>query len=89
MTQEEFVSALGTVLDKEVPLQKVDGITYGNLLKDAGVPEEQVLLLANVQKGIRDGGLEVESNDFEKILGRPATPLNEALSQIVTQISLN
>jgi NAD(P)H dehydrogenase (quinone) len=38
------------------------------------------------QKGIRDGVLAIESKDFEKLLGRPTTPINEALSQIVSQI---
>jgi NAD(P)H dehydrogenase (quinone) len=44
-------------------------------------------MLVNTQKGIRDGGLEIESNDIEKIHGRPITPINDALSQIISQIS--
>jgi NAD(P)H dehydrogenase (quinone) len=87
LTQEEFVSALGTVLGKEISVQQVDDDTYAGIMKGAGVPEFILPFLVGIQKGIRDGELEVESNDFEKLLGRPATPVNEALSQIVSQIS--
>jgi NAD(P)H dehydrogenase (quinone) len=87
LTQEEFVSALGTVLGKEISVQQVDDDTYAGIMKGAGVPEFILPFLVGIQKGIRDGELEVESSDFEKLLGRPATPINEALSQIVSQIS--
>ncbi|MFJ6266431.1 SDR family oxidoreductase [Lysinibacillus xylanilyticus] len=87
MTQEKLVSALVDVLGKEVHVQQVDDATYANIMKGAGVPEAYLPMLVNTQKGIRDGGLEIESNDLEKLLGRPSTPLNEALSQIISQIS--
>ncbi|MFE4354009.1 SDR family oxidoreductase [Peribacillus butanolivorans] len=87
MTQEELTSALGDVLGKEVPVQQVDDTTYANMVKGAGVPEAYLPMLVNTQKGIRDGGLEIESNDFKKLLGRSTTPINEALGQIVSQIS--
>lgn len=87
LTQEEFAAALGTVLGKEVAVQQVDDETYAEIMKGAGVPEFLLPFLVAIQQGIREGELEVESNDFEKLLGRPATPVNEALSQLVNQIS--
>jgi NAD(P)H dehydrogenase (quinone) len=87
LTQEELASAIGTALGKEVSVQQVDDDTYASIMKGAGVPEFILPFLVGIQKGIRDGELEVESSDFEKLLGRPATPINEALSQIVSQIS--
>jgi NAD(P)H dehydrogenase (quinone) len=87
LTQEELASAIGTALGKEVSVQQVDDDTYAGIMKGAGVPEFILPFLVGIQKGIRDGELEVESSDFEKLLGRPATPINEALSQIVSQIS--
>lgn len=87
LTQEEFASALGAVLGKEVPVQQVDDATYADVMKGAGVPDFLIPLLVEIQKGIREGGLEVESSDFEKLLGRPATPVDEALSRIVREIS--
>ncbi|MGU3472852.1 SDR family oxidoreductase [Paenibacillus sp. D51F] len=83
MTQEELASALGTVLGKEVPVQQVDDATYADIMKGAGVPDFVIPILVSIQQDIREGALEIESNDFEKLLGRPVTPISEALTQIV------
>lgn len=87
LTQEEFVSALGNVLGKEVPVQQVDDKTYANIMKGAGVPDFLIPFLGEIQTGIREGTLEVESNDFEKLLGRSATPISDGLNQVVNGIS--
>ncbi|BBH20604.1 hypothetical protein Back11_19490 [Paenibacillus baekrokdamisoli] len=87
MTQEELASALGTVLSKEVHVQQVDDATYANIMKGAGVPEFVLPILVGIQQGIREGTLEIESNDFEKLLGRQVTPISDALTQIVNGIS--
>ena len=89
MTQQELVSALGTVLGKEVPLQQVDDDAYAGIMKGAGLPDFLIALFVGIQKAIRDGALDVESSDFEKLLGRPATSIREALAQIVDEISNN
>lgn len=87
LTQEEIASELGKVLDKEVPVQQVDDDEYGKIMKEAGVPDSLLPFLLEIQKSIRAGSLAVESNDFEKLLGRPATPIDEGLKQIVKNIS--
>ncbi|NOU94357.1 NAD(P)H-binding protein [Paenibacillus sp. LMG 31456] len=86
ITQEELVSILAGVLDREVPVQQVDDATYASIMSSAGVPEPVVPILVGIQSAIRDGALEVESNDFQKLLGRPTTPIEEALRQIVNEI---
>jgi NAD(P)H dehydrogenase (quinone) len=86
MTHEELASALGTVLGKEVPLQHVADDVYGDIMKGAGVPEFIIPMLVGIQQGIREGALDIESNDFEKLLGRPITPISVALSQIVSDL---
>ncbi|WP_306009988.1 SDR family oxidoreductase [Bacillus sp. MMSF_3328] len=87
LTQEELVSELGNVLGKDVNVQQVDDTAYAAIMKDAGLPEFIIPLLVGIQESIRSGSLEVESNDFEKVLGRPATPVKEALTEIVNEIS--
>lgn len=87
LTQEELASALGTVLGKEVPVQQVDDATYADMMKGAGVPDFLIPFLVDIQKDIREGTLEIESNDFEKLLGRPATSISKGLAQIVKGIS--
>jgi NAD(P)H dehydrogenase (quinone) len=86
LTQEEFAVALSTVLNKEVPVQQVDDATYVEIMKGAGIPDFIIPMLVGIQQGIREGALEVESNDFEKLLGRPLTPINEALSKLVSKL---
>ena len=86
-SQEELVAEVGAVLDKEVALQKVDDAAYAEIMKGAGLPDFVVAILVGIQKGIREGALEVESKDFEKLLGRPVTPISEALKEIVSGIS--
>jgi NAD(P)H dehydrogenase (quinone) len=87
MTQEELASILGTVLGKEVPVQQVDDAAYADIMKGAGVPDFLIPLLVAIQGGIREGHLDIESNDFEKLLGRPTTPIDKALRHIVHEIS--
>ncbi len=87
LTQEELVTALGTVLGKEVPIQHVDDAAYVEIMKAAGLPDFLLPMLVDIQKSIRENTLAIASNDFEKLIGRPATPIKEALTQIVNGIS--
>ncbi|MEH7084642.1 SDR family oxidoreductase [Neobacillus drentensis] len=87
LTQEEIASAVGTVLGKVVPVHQVDDSTYADIMKGAGVPEFLLPFLVDIQKGIREGTLAVESNDLEKLLGRPVTPISVGLTQIVKSLS--
>ncbi len=85
-TQEELVSAIESVLEKEIPLQKVSDVEYADIMKSAGVPEAALPMMVEIQKGMREGALEVESNDLENLLGHPATPINEALIKLINDI---
>jgi NAD(P)H dehydrogenase (quinone) len=87
LTQEEFASALGAVWGKDVPVQQVDDAAYADIMKAAGVPDFIIPFLLGIQEGIREGTLEVESGDFDKLLGRPVTSIAEALSHLVKGIS--
>ena len=89
LTQEEIAAALGIVLGKEITVQQVNDATYADIMQGAGVPDFVIPILVEIQRSIRVGSLDVESNDFEKLLGRPATPINEGLSQIVNGITQN
>ncbi|RIX52136.1 SDR family oxidoreductase [Paenibacillus nanensis] len=86
LTQEEIAAAVGAALGKEVAVQHVDDDAYAGIMKGAGVPDFLIPFLVGIQSGIRKGGLEVESGDFEKLLGRPAAPVNEALKAMVEEL---
>ncbi|MBK0009988.1 NmrA family NAD(P)-binding protein [Priestia aryabhattai] len=87
LTQEELVSALGAVLGKEIPVQQVSDEKYAEIMKSLGLPDFVIPIVVGIQESIRNGSLEVEKNDFEKVLGRPVTPINEALTQLVNAIT--
>jgi NAD(P)H dehydrogenase (quinone) len=86
-TQEELATAVGHAIGKEVPVMQVDDEGYTDIMKNAGVPDAFLPMLVEIQKGIREGALEIESSDFEKLLGRPHTPIEEGLSQIVKALA--
>ncbi|WP_462413659.1 SDR family oxidoreductase [Neobacillus sp. Marseille-QA0830] len=86
LTQEELASALGSVLGKEIPVQQVSDEQYAEIMKGLGVPDFAIPIVVGIQESIRNGSLDVESNDFEKVLGRPVTPINEAMAQLVQTI---
>ncbi|NYE07486.1 NAD(P)H dehydrogenase (quinone) [Bacillus niacini] len=87
LTQEELAAALGNVLGKEVPVQQVSDEKYAEIMKGLGLPDFVIPIVVGIQESIRNGSLEVESNDFKKILGRPVAPINESLTQLVNAIS--
>lgn len=89
LTQEEFVSSLGNVLGKTTPIQQVDDVTYADIMKSVGVQDFVIPILVDIQRSIREGTLDVESTDFEKLLGRPATPTEEALTQVINGMTQN
>ncbi len=84
ITHEDLAAVLSKVLDREVPIQQVDDETYAKIMAGAGVPEQVVPILVAIQSAIRDGVLEIESNDLPKLLGRPVTPLSEAIEVLVS-----
>ncbi|MDB4868887.1 MAG: family oxidoreductase [Cohnella sp.] len=86
ITQGELASILAGALGRDVPVQQVDDDTYAGIMAGAGVPEPVVPILVAIQSAIRDGALDIESGDFEKLLGRPITPLREVLRQMVSEI---
>lgn len=87
LTQEELVTALEKVLGREVPLEQVSDEKYAEMMKGLGVPASAIPIVVGIQESIRNGSLAVESSDFEKVLGRPVTPIREALSQLVDGLS--
>ena len=64
LTQKEIAAALGTVLEKEVTVLQLDDAAYAEAMSGAGVPDFVIPILLAIQKSIREGSLDVESNDF-------------------------
>lgn len=84
LSQEEIAAAVSQVIGKEVPVQHVDDSKYAEIMTQAGIPDFVVPMLAAIQKDIREGTLDIESNDFEKLLGRPETPVVDGVRKLIS-----
>lgn len=86
LTHDELAQQIGEVLGREVPVQHVDDAAYAEAMRGAGVPEPVVPFLVSIQSAIREGALDVPSSDLEALLGRPVTPIGDAISDIVKEL---
>lgn len=86
ITHAELARIIGEALGREVPVQHVDDAAYAEVMRGAGVPEPVVPFLVSIQRSIREGALDVPSGDLEALLGRPSTPLVDAVRGIVKEL---
>lgn len=70
-----------TVTYSDLPVEQ-----YTQVLVGAGLPEPIAAVYADGDRGVADGELLVEGNDLEKLIGRQATPLTEAIATAVAEL---
>lgn len=87
ITYDEFAQVLGAVLGKEIPVTYVDDDAYATALKRVGMADVMIPMLVATKKGIREGLMEVHSDDLEMLLGRPAISLKDGLTAICNALS--
>ncbi|MGF0003842.1 SDR family oxidoreductase [Bacillus altitudinis] len=83
-THTELAQMVSKVSGKEIEVEHMDIDAFGEFLASNGVPKEVVPFFKAMQSGIRDGALTVESNDFEKLLGRSLTPLEDRIREMIS-----
>lgn len=83
LTQEELSAVFAKATGRSVQVQYVEPEAYSKALTEAGLPEPVAQMLASMQAQIGEGELEVESGDFERLLGHPLTPLDEAIRSLL------
>lgn len=82
-TYAALAGAIAEVLGRNVPVEQVDDATYERRLTEYGLPPFVVELLVDSLRAMRQGALDVESDDLERLLGRPATALTEVIARIL------
>ncbi len=82
-TYADLAAAIGHVLDRPVPVEHIDVASYEHMLAGYGLPDFLVELLVDAQRAMRQGALDVESGDLERLLGRPATALPDGIARIL------
>jgi len=83
ITYAELAEALKTASGKNFEVIPMTDADYRTTLIKNGVPESIVGFILMIQNDIRNGELTVISNDFEKALGRPLTPIVEVLKEFM------
>lgn len=83
ITYSDFAKAVKEATNLEFPVTSLDIEDFKKLLEDASLPESAVTILTAIQSDIRNGQLDVDSNDLEKFLGHPQTPLVEAIKELL------
>jgi NAD(P)H dehydrogenase (quinone) len=82
-TYADLAAAIGHVLGRQVAVQHIDVASYERMLGGYGLPGFLVELLVDAQRAMRQGALDVESGDLERLLGRAATPLMDGVARIL------
>lgn len=83
ITYAELAEALKTASGREFEVVAMSDVDYKASLIKNGVPESIVGFILMIQNDIRNGELAVISDDFEKVLGKPLTPMVEALKEFL------
>lgn len=83
ITYAELAEALKTASGKEFEVLSISNTDYQAALTENGLPESLIGFLSMIQKDIHNGELDVHSADFEKALGKPLTPIVDALKELL------
>lgn len=68
---------------KQITVNDIDEGTYSNILKTNGLPDPVVNFIVGLQNSIKNNSLDIESNDFEKILQEPITSIEDSIKEII------
>jgi NAD(P)H dehydrogenase (quinone) len=78
-TMVELAAEISRQSGREVRYTDLPEREYAEVLAGAGVPGPMVAVLADSDRGAAKGGLYVEGDDLEKLIGRPVTKLADAI----------
>lgn len=79
----EFAAAITEAAGTPVTYQDVSAPQHRELLVAAGLPEPVADMLVDADRGIRDGELSTTTGDLSALIGRPTTPLADAVAALV------
>lgn len=83
-TYEDLSAALRGATGKDLEVISASEATAAkNLVENAGVPQNVAELLVSFQQIVKSGALAVQPDDFEKYLGKPLTPMVDAIKEVL------
>ena len=79
-TMPELARVVSEVTGQSVPYTDLPVEQYTQVLVGAGFPEPVAAVYADGDRGVANGELYVDPTDLQRLLGRPATPLAQAVA---------
>lgn len=79
----DFAAAITEAAGTPVSYQNVSPQEHRQLLVAAGLPEPVADMLVDADRGIRAGELATTTGDLSSLIGRPTTPLADAVAALV------
>ncbi|MEI2277322.1 SDR family oxidoreductase [Paenarthrobacter ilicis] len=85
-TMGQLASEISDAAGREVTYKDLPASDYQQMLEGVGVPGAFAEILADSDLGIARGDLLVTSGDLQKLIGRPTTPLSEAVRSATSSL---
>ncbi|MEY8353407.1 NAD(P)H-binding protein [Lachnospiraceae bacterium 54-53] len=83
ISYSDIAASYAKISEKPFEEKSFDDEAYKEFLQNANVPEKAIGGTIAIQKDIREGALDIDHSDFERVLGRPLTPLQDAIKEIL------
>lgn len=83
LTYDELGQAVKEATGNDFAIKQVSNDEYAKSLEDAGLDRGTAALFTSFQEPINDGSLAEETDDLAKALGRPVTPIVEAIRSLL------
>lgn len=87
ISTKELVSYLEKVSNKSILINNIDLASYSQVLKSNGLPEPVVNFIISLQEAIKDSALDIESKDFEELIGDNLSSIEEDIREILEYIN--
>ncbi|MYQ54870.1 MULTISPECIES: SDR family oxidoreductase [unclassified Streptomyces] len=83
---DEYAAQVAAATGKEITYSRVPAAAHQEILVGAGVPEAFATILVDVDEAIGRGLLAGTSGDLARLIGRPTTPLADAVASAVAAL---
>jgi NAD(P)H dehydrogenase (quinone) len=78
-TLSELAAVVSEVTGKDVAYADLPEETFAAVLGQAGLPEPVAQMVAGLDTALKNGELYTDSTDLQDLIGRPSTPVSEAV----------